>query len=56
MFLGCPSVRTSVCAHFLFPQQLLIRLTWNFHIGVTTHIEYCNDDYDVIGHVVWQPC
>ena len=27
-----------------------------FTIGATTHVEYFDDNYDVIGHVVWQPC
>ena len=27
-----------------------------FTIGATTRGEYFNDNYDVIGHVVWQPC
>ena len=31
---------------------------WNeiFTIGVTTHAECYIDNYDIIGHVVWQPC
>ena len=27
-----------------------------FTIRATTHVECCNDNYDVIGHVVRQPC
>ena len=26
-----------------------------FTIGATTHVECLNDNYDVIGYVVWQP-
>jgi len=26
-----------------------------FTIGATTHAECFNDNYDVVGHVVWQP-
>ena len=31
---------------------------WNeiFTIGATTHVECFNYNYDIIGHIVWQPC
>ena len=48
------SVRTSVRANFLCncPSE------WHklFTIGATTHVGCFNDNYDVIGHLVWQPC
>ena len=27
-----------------------------FNIAANTHVECFNDNYDVIGHLVWQPC
>ena len=33
------------------------RIETNFSpISATTHVECFNDNYDIIGHVVWQPC
>ena len=49
----CPSVRTEL-SHF--PPQLLVELRQHFHHGATTHVECSNDNYDIIGHMVWQPC
>ena len=66
-----PSVRTDLF-HWLNPRAtvgtpvhdnflcfLCNRLSdWHeiFNIGETTHVECFNDNYDIIGHVVWQPC
>ena len=63
MHLG-PSVRLSVsfclfvCPHrtFVFFSATAYRIEKkNFTIDATTHVECFNDNYDVIGHVLWQP-
>ena len=62
MFLGCPYVRkhyTWVRLSMLLFCFFCNRLShWHkfFIIHATTDVECFNDNFDVISHVVWQPC
>ena len=55
-------VRPSVCV-YLRPSMLIFCFLCNclsdwhkiFIIGVNTHVKCFQDNYDIIGHVVWQP-
>ena len=54
---------TSFLFVWLFAQNMSMffsattcRIDIKFSPSVTTHVECCNDNYDVIGHVVCQPC
>ena len=44
----------SVCPHRT--SATARRIETIFSIEATTHVECYNDNYDVIGHMVWQPC
>ena len=60
MHLG-PFVCLFVCLFVPTELSCFLRnrlLDWDeiFTIGVATRVECFNDNYDVIGHVVWQPC
>ena len=56
-FFICLSVCLSVCLHrtFVFLSATACQIETIFSIDAATHVECCNDNYDVIGHVVWQP-
>ena len=56
MFLGRSSVRTSVLMFSVFSATAYPIDSKIFTISVTTRVECFNDNYGVIGHVVWQPC
>ena len=53
LFLVCLFVRTELSCFSLQPLDGLRKK--KFNIGVTTHVECFNDNYDVIGYVLWQP-
>jgi len=54
----CVSMCIRAYVHFVFPFSLepLVGLTRIFTIGANTHVKCWNDNYKVIGHMVWQPC
>ena len=49
-----------VCLHrtFVFFSATACQIETKFspQMWLTTHVECYNDNHDVIGHVVWQPC
>ena len=60
MHLG-PFVCLSICPHrtfvfFFFVSVTARRIETIFTVGATIHTNCFIDNYDIIGHVVWQPC
>ena len=47
-----------VCPHrtFVFFSATASRIETKFSPSATTHVECFIDNYDIIGHVLWQPC
>ena len=57
LFSGCPHIRMSVCLLiFSVFSATAYLIDTVFTVGATTHAECFNDNYDVIGHVLWWPC
>uniref|UniRef100_A0A8C4Q0P0 Reverse transcriptase domain-containing protein n=1 Tax=Eptatretus burgeri TaxID=7764 RepID=A0A8C4Q0P0_EPTBU len=55
-FSGCLSVWLSAQNFHVFLRNRLADCDEIFTIGGTNHVECFRVNYDVIGHVVWQPC
>ena len=51
-----PFVCLFVCLHRTFFSATTCQIHTIFTTGATTRAECFNDNDDVIGHVVWQPC